>query len=70
MITGAYALKAYRGYIFLRGEYVEAAQNLRRAIEEAKVAGLLGKISSVRVSILNCLSTPALGVISAVKKPH
>ncbi len=38
MITGAYALKAYRGYIFLRGEYVEAAQHLRRAIEEAKAA--------------------------------
>ncbi|MEQ5184258.1 NADH-quinone oxidoreductase subunit NuoF [Providencia alcalifaciens] len=43
MIIGAYALKAYRGYIFLRGEYVEAAKHLRRAIEEAKAAGLLGK---------------------------
>lgn len=43
MLIGAYALKAYRGYIFLRGEYVEAAQNLRRAIEEAKKAGFLGK---------------------------
>lgn len=43
MLIGAYALKAYRGYIFLRGEYIEAAANLRRAIEEAKAAGLLGK---------------------------
>ncbi|ACR69843.1 NADH-quinone oxidoreductase subunit NuoF [Edwardsiella ictaluri] len=43
MLIGAYALKAYRGYIFLRGEYVRAAENLRRAIDEARAAGLLGK---------------------------
>lgn len=43
MIISAYALKAYRGYIFLRGEYVEAAERLRRAIEEAKAAGFMGK---------------------------
>lgn len=43
MLIGAYALKAYRGYIFLRGEYVTAAENLRRAIDEARAAGLLGK---------------------------
>ncbi|MDT1833248.1 NADH-quinone oxidoreductase subunit F, partial [Acinetobacter baumannii] len=29
--------------IFLRGEYIEAAQHLRRAIAEATEAGLLGK---------------------------
>ncbi len=43
MIIAAHAIKAYRGYIFLRGEYVESAENLRRAIEEAKQAGFLGK---------------------------
>lgn len=43
MIISAKALKAYRGYIFLRGEYVDAAIHLRRAVEEAKAAGLLGK---------------------------
>ena len=43
MLISARALKAYRGYIFLRGEYVDAAANLNRAIEEAKAAGLLGK---------------------------
>jgi NADH-quinone oxidoreductase subunit F len=43
MLIAAFALKAYRGYIFLRGEYVEAAANLRRAIAEATEAGLLGK---------------------------
>lgn len=43
MLISAFALKAYRGYIFLRGEYIEAAVHLRRAIEEAKAAGLLGK---------------------------
>jgi len=30
MIISARALKAYRGYIFLRGEYVDAARNLNR----------------------------------------
>ena len=43
MLISAFALKAYRGYIFLRGEYIEAAENLRRAIAEATEAGLLGK---------------------------
>ncbi|MGL4861176.1 MAG: NADH-quinone oxidoreductase subunit NuoF [Enterobacteriaceae bacterium] len=43
MLIGAYALKAYRGYIFLRGEYIEAANHLRAAIAEAKEAGLLGR---------------------------
>ena len=39
MLISAFALKAYRGYIFLRGEYIEAAVNLRRAIAEATEAG-------------------------------
>lgn len=43
MLISAYALKAYRGYIFLRGEYIEAADRLRKAIGEAHEAGLLGK---------------------------
>ena len=43
MILAAWALQTYRGYIFLRGEYVVAAERLRRAIEEAKAVGLLGK---------------------------
>jgi NADH-quinone oxidoreductase subunit F len=43
MLISAHALKAYRGYIFLRGEYVEAAHHLNRAIAEATEAGLLGK---------------------------
>jgi NADH-quinone oxidoreductase subunit F len=43
MLIAARALKAGRGYIFLRGEYVECAQHLRRAIAEAEAAGLLGR---------------------------
>lgn len=43
MLISAFALNVYRGYIFLRGEYIEAAVNLSRAIAEAKEAGLLGK---------------------------
>lgn len=42
MILGAYANNAFYGYIFLRGEYVQAAQVLNRAIDEARQAGWLG----------------------------
>jgi NADH-quinone oxidoreductase subunit F len=42
MIVSAYAIQASRGYIFLRGEYVLAAERLERAIAEAKAAGYLG----------------------------
>ena len=43
MLISARALKAYRGYIFLRGEYVDCARHLKRAIAEAEAAGLLGR---------------------------
>ena len=39
MLISARALKAYRGYIFLRGEYVDAARNLA----QARAYGLLGQ---------------------------
>ena len=42
MIVAAYAIGAYRGYIFLRGEYVLAAQRLNDAIRQARAAGYLG----------------------------
>lgn len=43
MIVSAYAIKATTGYIFLRGEYVVAAERLNKALAEARAAGLLGK---------------------------
>jgi len=42
VILSAYAIKASRGYIFLRGEYVLAAERLERAIAQARDAGYLG----------------------------
>lgn len=42
MIISARALKATAGYIFLRGEYIEAARHLQRALDEAYAAGYLG----------------------------
>jgi NADH-quinone oxidoreductase subunit F len=42
MIVSGYAIQASRGYIFLRGEYVLAAERLERAIAEAKAARYLG----------------------------
>lgn len=43
MLISAFALQAYRGYIFLRGEYIESAIRLQRAIAEANESGFLGK---------------------------
>ncbi|ABF13953.1 NADH-quinone oxidoreductase subunit NuoF [Candidatus Palibaumannia cicadellinicola] len=43
ILIAAFAIRANRSYIFLRGEYVNAAANLQRAIIEANKAGLLGK---------------------------
>ena len=42
MIVAGYAIQASRGYIFLRGEYVLAAERLNRAIAQARAAGFLG----------------------------
>ena len=43
MIISAFALNAYRGYIFLRNEYIKANMSLRNAIIEANESGFLGK---------------------------
>lgn len=42
MIVAGYALQVTRAYIFLRGEYILAAERLNQAIAEAKAAGYLG----------------------------
>lgn len=42
MVLAGYAIGAEVAYIFLRGEYTEPAKRLRRAIDEACQAGLLG----------------------------
>jgi NADH-quinone oxidoreductase subunit F len=38
-----YAIRANRGYIYVRGEFVECALKLRQAIDEAYAKGYLGK---------------------------
>ncbi len=43
MVIAAYAIGASVGYLFLRGEYVLAAQRCRQAIAEARQRGLLGR---------------------------
>ena len=43
MIVAAYAIQAETAYIFIRGEYVLAAERLSRAIGEAREAGFLGR---------------------------
>lgn len=43
MIIAGYAMRATVGYIYIRGEYVLAAERMWAAIKEARAAGLLGK---------------------------
>ncbi len=43
MLITAFAIRAYRGYIFLRGEYIQSAINLQKAINEAMENNILGK---------------------------
>ena len=42
MIIAAFAMRASLGYIYIRGEYVLAAERVWAAIHEARAAGLLG----------------------------
>ncbi|MBZ0212489.1 MAG: SLBB domain-containing protein, partial [Nitrospirae bacterium] len=43
MTIGGYATNAQSGYIYIRGEFIDAARAMRKAIDEAYAAGLLGK---------------------------
>jgi len=43
MTIAAYAVQADAGYVYIRGEFMDAAKSLRAAIDEAYAAGLLGK---------------------------
>ena len=43
MLIGAFAMGSEEGYVYVRNEYPLAVTNLRRAIDQAKEYGLLGK---------------------------
>ena len=43
MTIAGLAVQAEKGFIYIRGEFVDAAKSLRRAIDEAYAAGLLGQ---------------------------
>lgn len=43
MTLAGYAVQAEKGFIYIRGEFVDAARSLRRAIDEAYANGLLGE---------------------------
>ncbi len=43
MVIGAYAIGASKGYLYVRGEYPLAIDNLAVAIERARALGLLGE---------------------------
>ena len=42
MLIAAYVLEATQGYIFIRGEYIEAAKYLNEALEQCRAKGYLG----------------------------
>jgi NADH:ubiquinone oxidoreductase subunit F (NADH-binding)/NAD-dependent dihydropyrimidine dehydrogenase PreA subunit/(2Fe-2S) ferredoxin len=43
MIIGAYAVGSHEGYVYVRHEYPLAVENIARALEAARVYGLLGQ---------------------------
>ena len=43
MAIAGYATRSEVGYIYIRGEFMDAAKAMRKAIDEAYAAGLLGK---------------------------
>lgn len=43
MVIGAYAMGVHEGFIYIRAEYPLAVENLQKAIQQARDAGLLGK---------------------------
>ncbi len=43
MIIGAYAINANHGYVYIRAEYPLAVDRLRRALDQARAKGYLGK---------------------------
>ncbi|MDO4245163.1 MAG: NADH-quinone oxidoreductase subunit NuoF [Deinococcus sp.] len=43
MMIGGFAMRATKGYVYIRGEYVHAAERLWNAIHEARAAGILGQ---------------------------
>lgn len=43
MLIAGYTLEATQGYIFIRGEYIEAAQYLNEALEQIRAKGYLGE---------------------------
>ncbi len=44
MILAGYAIGATKGYIYIRGEYHLSIERTERAIEQARAAGILGKM--------------------------
>src|SRR5438874_1693207 len=43
MIIAAYATQSRVGYVYIRGEFMDSARAVRKAIDEAYAAGYLGK---------------------------
>jgi NADH-quinone oxidoreductase subunit F len=43
MTIGGYAVQGDVGYVYIRGEYMDGAKTLRKALDEAYAANLLGK---------------------------
>ena len=70
MLISAFALKAYRGYIFLRGEYIERLCTCAAPLPKQPKPVGLAKISWAPGSISNCSCTPGQGVTSAAKRPR
>jgi len=70
MATAAFAIQATRGYVFLRGEYVVAAERLNAALAEARARNYIGKNILGGRGASSCSCTRARAATSAAKKPR
>jgi hypothetical protein len=68
-VISCYANEVHLVYIYARGEFVEGARILQRAIAEAEARNLLGKDIFGYGTISGSTSTAAPGPTSAARKP-
>jgi len=70
MIIAGYAMSAGRGYNYIHGEVWEVYKRFEEALDEARTAGLLVRISLVVIFLSSFLRITVTAPISVAKKPH
>ena len=70
MTLAGYATQSEVGYLYIRGEFIDAARAMRRAIDEAYAAGLLGRNIQGRETLVEGSLASPPEAPSALPKPQ